>query len=422
MVLVRAMSVTRCTETQHRLLHLITTLLGASNEGIIDGFDIPGNAEQLLNVESISQFCQLVAWCHTNPRQVGNMLSEIVSQSKVSFPRIANVGSLPNESKPSKCNSGWVYSTGPAVWYVAPPQRLPPLSETIRGPFRVADLVAMLENEEIHQHSLVTAAHVDDYSGEDGSGANGKESQIDTGKWQDIDKIWQLRWQLCANQNSLGVYGPADVSSMALSSLSRLVSLHRSVDYRGIPFTPIPVAKRLLTEQSRDPTRSEIAMGGSLGEYKSAVNLGTETFLPIICQALLSDDTRVAEQAVILLQQLMSHNDEACSKLYLTGVFFFILCHPGSNFLPMASLLQETHLRQHFRSGFAAIAKESDLSVKDRSILGNMLPEGLLLILTKYGAKNFCDAFLGNVDTPEGKLYALIQSKNCAFISLVFFL
>lgn len=38
------------------------------------------------------------------------------------------------------------------------------------------------------------------------------------------------------------------------------------------------------------------------------------------------------------------------SRLYLSGVYFFILMYTGSNILPVATFLHYTHLKQAFRS------------------------------------------------------------------------
>ena len=54
-----------------------------------------------------------------------------------------------------------------------------------------------------------------------------------------------------------------------------------------------------------------------------------------------------------------------------------------------------------FKSGFAAAADESELPMKERSILGHMLPEGLLFLLTNYGVDRFAEVFVGNADTLE---------------------
>jgi len=49
------------------------------------------------------------------------------------------------------------------------------------------------------------------------------------------------------------------------------------------------------------------------------------------------------------LNEIMSDNPNM-SRLYLTGVFFFIMMYTGSNVLPIARLLKQTHIKQAFRS------------------------------------------------------------------------
>ena len=64
MISVLSMASTRSTETQHRLLGLVATILGiardkqAGDDGEGETIDIPENAEALLNSESIEQLCQ----------------------------------------------------------------------------------------------------------------------------------------------------------------------------------------------------------------------------------------------------------------------------------------------------------------------------------------------------------------------------
>jgi len=45
--------------------------------------------------------------------------------------------------------------------------------------------------------------------------------------------------------------------------------------------------------------------------------------------------------------------------------------------------------------------QESQLPMRERSFLGQMLPDGLLFILSKYGADRFAEVFVGGADTPE---------------------
>jgi DnaJ homolog subfamily C member 13 len=247
----------------------------------------------------------------------------------------------------------------------------------------------MIASGDISPFTLVTSSHAESYE-EDGSDVVG-ESQIDTGKWRRLDQNWQLRWQLCTDGNDSGIFSPSDVALMALLSLTRLVDLHKSLDSRGLPYYPIPIAKRIICGLSKDPFSSQ-----------SAVTIDNKLcFLSILSQSILCNDPKVVNQAAILLYKLTQFNEEATSKLYLTGIFFFISCYTGSNFLLLAKLMHAIHLKQHFRSGYAAAADKEELSLKDRSVLGGLLPEGVLYTLGNYGASRFNDVFVGNYDTPE---------------------
>ena len=396
MILVRTMTSTRSVETQHRLLGLLGTVLGVSGSDPDERYqiaDIPENAEQLLNIESISQLCQFVAWGHTNGDQVGNFLSRVISMGRNGKPLLTDgTDSGPRRSHTPTSTvsptSVAVDSSCPPVWFVAATGRIPPPPELIKGPFRVSDLMKMMEKGDVTPYDLVTASRVEEYD-MDGDVNAVQEAQIDTGKWKRLNQVWQLRWQLCTDGGSAVIYSPSDVALLALKALTRLVDLHRSLDSLGIPYVPIPIAKRILCGSSRDP------------KFASDAGEAVTSPLPIICQALLCNDGRIVEQAADLIFKLSQHNERAVAKLYLTGIFFFVFCYTGSNFKALAKLLHVTHLMQHFKSGFAAAADETELPMKDRSILGHMLPEGLLFILTNYGVDRFAEVFVGNADTPE---------------------
>lgn len=256
--------------------------------------------------------------------------------------------------------------------------------------------MAMMESGEISPYDQITASHVEDYAEDEEEpesteqrSSSVKDAHIDTGKWRRINQVWQLRWQLCSDGSSSGIYGPSEVSLIALKALTRLVDLHRSLDSRGVPYFPVPFAKRLLCGLSREIASASTEMDQA------------DAFLPILSQSLLCNDHRAVATSAELLHKLMLHNEDAVSKFYLTGAFFFGLNYTGNNFLPISELLYATHLKQHFRSGFAAAADDSELPLKDRSILGNMIPEGLLFVLVNYGVERFTEIFVGNYDTPE---------------------
>jgi hypothetical protein len=403
LILVRSMASTLNVETQHRLLGLLATVLGVSKDDKDERYgiaDIPENAEQLLNLDSIVLLCQFVAWGHTNADQVGNFLSMALSvgtnqRARITYGADASLEAVSDVKGPLANRL-----THPPVWFVASTNRIPPPAESIRGPFRVSELKRMIEADEITQYDLVTTSHVEQYDEEINSRSEAvQEAQIDTGKWKRLNQVWQLRWQLCMEVSSTAVFSPTDIAVLALKALTRLVDLHRSLDSRGVPFVPIPIAKRILCSSSRD------------------VNLTSESGdsivrpLPILCQSLLCNDSRVVEQAATLIDCLCEHNEKAASKLYLTGVFYFALCYTGSDFKVLSRLLHSTHLKQHFNSGFAAAADESELSMRDRSVLGHMLPEGLLYVLENYGPDRFAEVFVGNADTPEA-IWTLEMRKH----------
>jgi len=60
-------------------------------------------------------------------------------------------------------------------------------------------------------------------------------------------------------------------------------------------------------------------------------------------------DPVLVEKVATLLYLVMEDNPST-PRLYLTGVFFFILMYTGSNVLPVAKFLKYTHLKQAFRS------------------------------------------------------------------------
>jgi len=427
MILVRLMALTASIETQHRLLSLVATLLGVAERSEEYGkVHIPGNAEQLLNAESVSQLCQFVAWGHTNTAQIGNLLSNTVGGATGTGVKMLTDGSgmKPGGSGNSKSNPSSQKkqpsnvandASCPKVWFVAPAGMIPPSPNTIRGPHRISELTTLMKEGSLHPHSLVSAVTVEDYSDKDPHNDDlddpnvtnaVNEGSIDTGKWRSLNQVWQLRWQLCSDGESSGVFSPSEVAYMALRAINRLVDLHKSVDARGVPYHPIPIAKKLLCGIGNESTFNAVKQNDTVFQNKNDAHMIMEKgdAMSVLTQAMLCNDFRIVDASAKLLISLMIHNEEACSKLYLTGIYFFACGYTGSNFHSLAKLLSETHLKQNFRSGFAAVAAkeaDSDLPVKERSILGNILPEGVLFQLVNYGMERFSEVFVGNYDTPE---------------------
>ena len=91
----------------------------------------------------------------------------------------------------------------------------------------------------------------------------------------------------------------------------------------------------------------------------------------------------------------MSDNPEI-TKVYLTGVFYFMLMNTGNNILPIVKFLKMTHMKQAFRNDDTFTS-----DIMHRSILGQMLPEAMVCFLENYSAEKFAEIFLGEFDTPE---------------------
>ena len=66
-------------------------------------------------------------------------------------------------------------------------------------------------------------------------------------------------------------------------------------------------------------------------------------------QLLLTFEPVIVEKVATLLTEMMTDNC-VVSRLYLTGAYFFVMMYTGSNVLPVARFLRETHRLQAFRS------------------------------------------------------------------------
>ncbi|CAG9563804.1 unnamed protein product [Danaus chrysippus] len=183
--------------------------------------------------------------------------------------------------------------------------------------------------------------------------------------WRALGGVPQLRW-------SLGARGAAALTETELAAtvLDLLVTCTRyypSRDEEDAIIRPLPRVKRLLSEPA---------------------------CLAHVVQLLLTFDPILVEKVATLLYEIMQDNPEI-SKLYLTGVFYFMLLYTGSNLLPIARFLRLTHMKQAFR------ADQTSSDIMQRSILGQLLPEAMVCYLENHGAEKFAQIFLGEWDTPE---------------------
>ncbi|KAI5693331.1 hypothetical protein M8J75_013933 [Diaphorina citri] len=211
--------------------------------------------------------------------------------------------------------------------------------------------------------------------------AHGMES------WKSLHQVPQLKWTLVA-KNSGGVMNETELGCLILSMLTKVTRCYPTRDEDGAVIWPLPKVKRCLSHS---------------------------TVLPHIVQTLLTFDPALVEQVATLLCEIVVDNALA-RKLYLTGVFFFILMYTGSNVLPIARFLKLTHTQQAFISDELT---SSDLL--KRSILGPLLPEAMLYYLENHGPEKFAQIFLGEYDTPEaiwsGDMRRLLIGKIAAHIA-----
>lgn len=185
--------------------------------------------------------------------------------------------------------------------------------------------------------------------------------------WRSLQQIPQLKWCLMAKGQPL--YDETELASLILDIVIKCTS-----------FFP-----------SRARNNEAVLIPGP----KLSRKLSEFVCLPHIVQACLTHDPGLLERVATLLCQIMEDNPEM-PKVYLTGVFYFMLMYTGSNILPIARFLKMTHMRQAFRS-----EETSQSGIMHRSILGPLLPEAMVCFLENHSAEKFAEIFLGEFDTPE---------------------
>ncbi|XP_033848217.2 dnaJ homolog subfamily C member 13-like isoform X1 [Acipenser ruthenus] len=184
--------------------------------------------------------------------------------------------------------------------------------------------------------------------------------------WRPLQAIPQLKWCLLATGQA--VLNETDLATLILNMLITMCSYFPSRDQENAIIRPLPRAKRLLSDN---------------------------TCLPHIVQLLLTFDPILVEKVANVLHHIMQDNPHL-PRMYLNGVFFFIMMYTGSNVLPIARFLKYAHLKQAFKS---EEAKSQD--IVQRSILGHILPEAMVCYLENYEPEKFSEIFLGEFDTPE---------------------
>ncbi|KAI1292252.1 DnaJ -like protein subfamily C member 13 [Halotydeus destructor] len=188
-----------------------------------------------------------------------------------------------------------------------------------------------------------------------------------TDGWKMLQNISQLKWTLVATGNP--ILNDSELCVKVLDIFIQISQYYPSKDDDGAVIRPLPRIKRYLSEYS---------------------------CLPHIVQLLLTFDTVIVVRVATLLSLIMDENPQL-SRLYVTGVFYFILMYTGSNLIPIGKLLHETHSCQAFRSEDSP--KKN--TIVQKSILSLLLPDAMICYLENYGPNKFAQIFLGEFDTPE---------------------
>ncbi|EFO23478.1 hypothetical protein LOAG_05008 [Loa loa] len=216
-----------------------------------------------------------------------------------------------------------------------------------QGPVTFNEMKKLYEQKVIFERTLIWAQGLD--------------------QWTALSAVSQFRWTMCCSLATNSLYNFTDLCTLILDIFIQMCTFFPSRDENEYIVRPLPHVKR---------------------------NLSEPVLLYQVVQLLLTYDPAIVQRVASLLLHILEDNP-FLSRLYLSGVFFFILMYNGSNLLPIARFLHYTHMKQAFRS---AVARSEFVS---RSILCPLLPEAAILYLEEYGAEKFAQTFLGEFDNPE---------------------
>ncbi|XP_015790480.1 dnaJ homolog subfamily C member 13-like [Tetranychus urticae] len=236
-----------------------------------------------------------------------------------------------------------------------------------KGPFSFKEMKEMAASNLINESTKCYASGVDG--------------------WNRLGDIPQLKWYLL--YKTPGIMNETELATLILEIFIHICEYYPSRDSDGAIIRPLPRIKRFLSE---------------------------DNCLRHIVQLLLTFDSVLVARVATLLTHVMQDNP-SMSRLYQTGLFYFILMYTGSNLLPIGRLLHISHSNQAFRSDDPG--RKSN--IVQRSILGSLLPEAMICYLENYGPERFAQIFLGEFDTPEaiwnGEMRRLMIEKIATHIA-----
>jgi hypothetical protein len=195
LLLVRMMDQASNLELQHHLLDLIDMM---SHEAT--------NLLQLLDKEFINIFLKFASLAHLNMDQIGNLLARMtkatlllkdaqgLQPSSIDSPLSPSINPAMIEKRKElesqKRLSSWIPEDDscPRIWYVsAPVKKLPPISSSLQGPYRVTELRAYVESRIVGPDWLVAPSSAEDYF------ESQLDTVIDTGLWKRPCEYFQVQ-------------------------------------------------------------------------------------------------------------------------------------------------------------------------------------------------------------------------------------
>ncbi|CAD5210525.1 unnamed protein product [Bursaphelenchus xylophilus] len=229
-------------------------------------------------------------------------------------------------------------------------------NNAIQGPFCFKKMKELYKNGDIFEKTQVWAEGLE--------------------VWMNLSSVPQFRWTVCAKEpnqsagqasNCAPLYNLTELAVLCLDVLNQMCAFFPSRDESNAIVRPMPKVKKIISEP---------------------------VILYQLVQLLLTYDPAIVQRVSTLVLDVMMDNPNI-SRLYLSGIYFFILMYNGSNVLPVARLLHYTHLKQAFRS---TLAKSEIIS---HSVLSPILPEATIYYLEAYGPERYAEVFLGEFENPE---------------------
>ncbi|CAD6190910.1 unnamed protein product [Caenorhabditis auriculariae] len=280
---------------------------------------------------------------------VANILPILVDLSVLAHLHVQRA-KVQNQSNVIEASKEQMSEGGAEEWYYNDKQ-----SQRV-GPLSFEKMKELYEEKTIFEKTPVWAAGMD--------------------KWANLSSVPQFRWTVCTSKTveedqkggfTATLLNFSQLCVLCLDTMIQMCEFFPSRDAQDCVVRPMPAAKKILTEP---------------------------VLLYQIVQLLLTYDPQIVQRVATLLHMVMQDNP-FLPRLYLSGVFFFILMYNGSNVLPIARFLHYTHKKQAFRSSLPT------LEGVRQSVLAPLLPEAATFYLEEYGAEKYAEVFLGEFDNPE---------------------